>query len=89
MGPPGKASLFVLLSGPDGSKQLDQITEPGGDWTALPPPPPSTATVSAAGNGLSALAVNDTMLTIWTLGASGRWASTQTVQVPIQFGSSS
>ena len=88
-GPAGKASLFVLLSGPDDSKQLDQITEPGGGWTALPPPPPSTATVSPAGNGLSALAVNDTMLTIWTLGASGRWASTQSIQVPIQFGSSS
>jgi hypothetical protein len=85
----GGAGLFVLLSGPDGSKQLYQISGPGGGWIQLPPPPAATATVSAAGNGLEALAVNDTVLTIWTLGASGRWVSTQTVRVPIQFGSSS
>jgi hypothetical protein len=56
----------------------------------LPALPAGTATLAPAGaGGWDALAVNSTKLTVWHLPPSGAaWAPTQTISVPIAFGSS-
>ena len=90
-GPADGAGLFVLLSDPTPSKQLDLITGTSSSWRRLPQPPGQTATVAiTAGAPPQALAVNNTILTIWTLTSSpGGWSKSQTIPVNIQFGSSS
>ncbi len=89
-GPADGAGLFVLFSDPTQSKQLDLTTGPSSSWSQLPQPPGQTATVAmTAGSPPQALAVNDTILTIWTLiSNSGGWSKSQTIPVNIQFGSS-
>jgi hypothetical protein len=88
-GPSGGGGIFVLFRGPSGTKQLYVIGGPGADWHQLPPPPPSTATVAAvAGSTADALGVHDTVLTVWSLDASNKWTVSQTLHIPIQFGSS-
>lgn len=80
--------LIVLLSGSHGSEHLYEIDGPGMAWSELPAPPPTTATVASADGGLDALAVDDTVLSVWRLGSSGKWTPSQTLHVSIQFGSS-
>jgi hypothetical protein len=77
----------VVLSGDRGQA----ITGPAHGWRSLPALPPGTATLApGATGGWDALAVHRTRLVIWRAGPGARqWASTQTIQVPIQFGSSS
>jgi len=89
-GPADGAGLFVLFSDPTPSEQLDLITGPSSSWSRLPQPPGQTATVAiTAGSPPQALAVNDTILTVWTLTSSpGGWSKSQTIPVTIQFGSS-
>jgi hypothetical protein len=84
-GPGGSAA--AVLSGDRGQA----ITGPANGWRSLPPLPPGTATLApGATGGWDALAVDRTRLAIWHAGPGARqWASTQTIQVPIQFGSSS
>jgi hypothetical protein len=67
------------------------ITGPAGAWRPLPKLPPATATLApGTGGGWDALAVHSTRLTVWQLAPSGAsWATTQTITVPIVFGSSS
>jgi hypothetical protein len=82
---PGGA-VAVVLNGNRG----ETLAGPGASWRALPPLPPGTATLAPGpGAGLDALAVHRTILTVWHLApGSGAWAKTQTINVPIQFGSS-
>ncbi len=83
-GPDGAAA--IVLNGNRG----ETVAGPGASWRALPPLPPGTATLAPGpGAALDALAVHRTILTVWHLapGAS-TWATTQTINVPIQFGSS-
>ena len=71
--------------------RADTLTTAAGPWRPLPPLPPGTATLAQGpAGGWDALAVHGTRLTVWQLapGATG-WATTQTINVPIQFGSSS
>lgn len=62
-----------------------------GSWRRLPPLPGGTATLaSGPAAGWDALAVHGARLTVWQLAPDARaWATTQTINVPIQFGSSS
>jgi hypothetical protein len=81
----------VLLGAPGGPKRLYITGGPAASWRRLPSPPPDTATVATGPAGsIDALGVNDTVLTVWTLAASSStWAKSQTIHVPVQFGSSS
>jgi hypothetical protein len=79
-------SVAVVLAG----NHAQAITGPAGTWQQLPALPPGTATLAPeASGGWDALAVHGTKLTIWQL-APGHtaWTVTQTISVPIQFGSS-
>ena len=84
-GPGGPAA--VVLNGDRGQVN----TGPAHGWQSLPALPPGTATLAPnATGGWDALAIHRTTLAIWHAEpGAGQWASTQTIQVPIQFGSSS
>jgi hypothetical protein len=89
-GPTAESGMFVLLTAAAAAPRLAIISGAGGAWRQLPPPPSSTATVAFAAHGaVSALAVNDTVLSVWRLAAvAHRWVRGQVVNVPIEFGSS-
>ena len=82
---PGGA-VAVVLTG----NHAKTITGPAGAWRPLPALPPGTATLAPGpGGGWDALAVHSTRLTVWQLTPGhAAWASTQTISVFIQFGSS-
>ncbi len=82
---PGDAAAIVT-----NGNRGQAITGPGAAWRSLPPLPPGTATLAPdPGGGFDALAVHSTKLTVWHLAArSPAWDTTQTITVPIQFGSS-
>jgi len=67
-----------------------QTTTAAGPWQPLPALPPATVTLAPGpGGGWDALAVHGTKLAIWQLAPDGStWAAAQTINVPIQFGSS-
>jgi len=62
----------------------------GGPWRPLPKLPPGTATLAPGpAGGWDALAVHGAKLAIWRLApGGGSWAAAQTINVPVQFGSS-
>ena len=70
--------------------RADTLTAAAGPWRPLPPLPPGTVTLAQGPTaGWDALAVHGTRLTVWQLAPGARaWATTQTINVPIQFGSS-
>jgi hypothetical protein len=82
--PSGAAAL--VLTG----NRAQTITGPGAAWRSLPALPAGTATLAPGpSGGFDALAVHRTRLTVWQLGPSAAaWRATQTMNVPIQFGSS-
>jgi hypothetical protein len=84
--PGPRGSVAVVLTGNHG----ETITAAGGRWRRLPALPPATATLAPGpGDGWDALAVHRTKLAVWELApGSGAWAATQTINVPIEFGSS-
>jgi hypothetical protein len=87
---PSNGGVFVLLSSSDGAKKLYQADTPGSGWLELPGPPSATETLAyGPGSTVDALAVEDTVLTVYTLTSANGWAPTQIVHVAIQFGSSS
>ena len=68
------------------------VSGPGADWHKLPALPSGRAVVLALpdGGGTEALAADGSTLTSWQLtGQPGRWSKTQSIKVPIQYGSSS
>jgi hypothetical protein len=83
-GPTGAAAIVLNRN------RAETIAGAGAVWRSLPALPASTATLAPGpAGGFDALAVHRTRLTIWRLGAgSVTWHATQTVHVPIQFGSS-
>jgi hypothetical protein len=83
-GPGG--TIAVVLTG----NHAQTITGTAGPWRPLPTLPPGTATLAPGPGGRwDALTVHHTTLTIWQLTpGSSAWAATQTINVPIQFGSS-
>jgi hypothetical protein len=93
----GDAELTSASFGPSGSaaiimngRDAQAIAGPTGRWLPLPALPAGTATLTpGASGGYSALGVHRARLTIWQLGpGSAAWQKTQTIKVPIQFGSS-
>ncbi len=95
MGDAGTASSASF--GPDGTAAIvltgsrGHTITPGGQWHQLPPLPAGTAALAPAAHGsTTALAVYGGTLTVWQLAPGTiRWAKTQIIKVPIQFGSSS
>jgi hypothetical protein len=85
--PGPRGTTAIILNGNRGQA----IAGPGTSWQPLPRLPPGTATLAPGpAGGLDALAVHRTTLTIWHLApGSAAWHMTQTINVPIQFGSSS
>ncbi len=73
------------------SGNAELITGDTSQWHALPALPPGTATLAPGPGGQTdALAVHAATLTVWQLQAGGTtWTKTQTISVPIQYGSSS
>jgi hypothetical protein len=86
-----RGGFVVLTSTVHGGPAVDMETGPGGGWRSLPTPPSGTAAVVVSGDGVvDALSVSLVQLTDWRLdAAAGAWNKTETVTVPIQFGSSS
>ena len=90
----GSGALFVLLA--EGSGLRLETTGPpgaGAAWQELPSPPASTATVAFSGTARSArvdaLVVHGSTLYDDVLRLrSRRWVRSQTIEVPITYGSS-
>ena len=76
----------VLTSG----GRAEVIAGAGGRWDALPALPAGTATLApGTGGQTDVLAVHRGTLTTWQLSPGGAaWTKTQTINVPIQYGSS-
>ncbi|HEX6451184.1 MAG TPA: hypothetical protein VF060_17165 [Trebonia sp.] len=78
-------AVGVLLT--DG--RASTISGPGSAWQSQPATPPDTAVLAFPQAGpLEALAAKGSTLTVWQLAAAGKWTSTQTIKVPIAYGSS-
>lgn len=100
LSPPVRLSGAKLASasfGPDGVAALaltgngaETIAGAGAAWRSLPALPAGTATLAPGpAGGFDALAVHRTRLTVWQLGpGTATWRTTQTINVPVQFGSS-
>jgi len=90
------AKLTSASPGPGGTMAVVQnesyaaTVAAGGSWRPLPKLPPGTATLAPGpAGGWDALAVHGSKLAIWRLAPGGSsWAATQTINVPVQFGSS-
>ena len=84
------SGVFALVNQPSGSANLELLDGPGRRWRQLPGPPEGTATVAfGPASTVEALAVNDTVLTVWSLQpGTSRWVAGQVLPVSIEFGSS-
>jgi len=87
---PAGGGLFALLRSASGALRLALAQRPGARWRLLPAPPRGTATAAfLPGGGVQALAVAQAKLTVWTLDARrAHWTRAQTMNVPIEYGSS-
>jgi hypothetical protein len=84
----GDEGMGVVLAG----NRAETISGPGSSWRRLPTLPTGrTVTLALPGTGSTeALAADAGTLTAWQLaGNPGAWVKTQTIKVPIQYGSSS
>jgi hypothetical protein len=84
----GDEGLGVVLAG----NRAETISGPRSSWRRLPALPAGrTVTLALPGTGATeALAADAGTLTAWQLaGNPGAWVKTQTIKVPIQYGSSS
>lgn len=88
LGPDGASGVFALIR-VAGRSAVELDSGPSGSWTVLPAPPAGTATLAfVPGTAPQALVVHQAVLTVWSLGAAG-WGRGQTLDVSIQYGSSS
>jgi hypothetical protein len=84
-GPGGEAAVML------GEKRGETVAGHGSSWQPLPHLPAGTVTLATGPEGnLDALAVHRAAMTVWQLApGSSTWTTTQTIDVPIEFGSSS
>jgi hypothetical protein len=82
--------FLVETTGPTGSTRLSEIASRAANWQTLPSPPVGTKVVVAGTDGaIDALSVNNSKLTDWELSTpNGVWRRRQTIDVPIEYGSS-
>jgi hypothetical protein len=82
---PGGAVAIVLTGG-----HGETLTGAADAWRPLPALPPGTVTLAPGpAGGWIAFAVHRTRLAVWRLApGSATWAATQTINVPVGFGSS-
>jgi hypothetical protein len=79
-------AVWLLLAG----GRAETVSGPGVAWRSLPAPPRGTAALATGAAGtFDALAVSSGKLTVSQLSADGTWRTTQVLNVPIQYGSSS
>jgi hypothetical protein len=80
-------AVWLVLSNGD----AETINAPGGSWRGLPALPAGTAALAMSSSGqFDALATHGATLTAWRLDARAMtWNIAQTIDVPIQYGSSS
>ena len=83
---PGGAAGLVLSGG-----QGEVLAGPGSTWRQLPALPSGSQVLAVgAGGQVEALASHGSVLTVWaTRSASSGWGKEQSINVPIQYGSSS
>jgi hypothetical protein len=81
-----RGAVAVVVSG----NRAETIAGPAAPWRPLPALPGGTATLApGSGGGWDALAVHGARLAVWQLAPGGTaWAASQTIDVPIEFGSS-
>lgn len=87
----GNSGGFLVLADQAGRPALYSAGPGSAGWEPLPAPPTATATVAPVAHGaLSALTTSGTTIVSWDRepGASA-WVQTQTLDVPVLFGSSS
>jgi hypothetical protein len=86
----GGALWLMLAGGPAGTAGAQTISGPGGPWHALPTLPAGTAALAIGSAGqFDALVTRGSTLTGWRLDpGSTQWHSAQSINVPIQYGSS-
>jgi hypothetical protein len=78
-------SVGLVLS----DRQGDFLPGPGGRWRQLPILPVNTQALAAgSSNRIEALAVHRSTMTVWAYGPAAGWAREQSINVPIQYGSS-
>jgi hypothetical protein len=90
LGQAAGAGIFVVLMAPAGAERLAVASAASGDWQVMPALPTGTATVAfGPASSIDALAVNDTVLTVWSLDIpTHAWARAQVIKVPLEFDSS-
>ena len=81
---------LVLVGSPGRTPTLAEIS-PGGSWTRLPAPPPGAVTLAPMSDGsVDAFGVTGSALRVYTLSqGSNTWVRSQSMEVPIAYGSSS
>ncbi len=84
------AELLVLFESPGGIPTPATIS-PGGSWTRLPAPPAGAVTLAPTSDGsVDAFSVSGSALRVYTLTqGSNTWVRSQSMAVPIAYGSSS
>ena len=82
------SSVAVVTSAGWHAHAVESIAGPGARWRS-DRTPAGTQEVAFAGGGLDALVVHASRVSVWRLGASGRWHDTPVqVTIPIVYGSS-
>jgi hypothetical protein len=69
-------------------RRILSVSGPGSSWVTSPAAPSGTEAVVTVGSDLEAFAVDNSRLTIWTLGSAARWSRVQASNVPVPYGSS-
>lgn len=92
-GTQGGSGAWVLFSGGRAAtiSAPESTTSAAPQWLLLPPVPAHTTVLaSGPGGATEALAVSGATLTVWQLAPNATvWSKVQTIDVPIQYGSSS
>jgi hypothetical protein len=82
--------FLVQTTQANGSTILAAVAGEGASWRTRGVPPVTTTDVAAGPDGaVDALSVRNSTLTVWALNTpTGSWRKTQTIDVPIDYGSS-